>query len=195
MGCEGDNKKSVVMIKTMKIYTKMGDHGTSRLFSGKEVSKNSSFLRTYGDVDELNSILGIVLTFNKDQEIKNILENLQKKLFVLGADLATPLDSNKKINRIEEKDVKELEAFIDQCEKELQPLQNFILPGGCETASFLHLARTVCRRAEREAAPLMEEAHINTQAFIFLNRLSDFIFVLSRVANKRNGVSETLWQV
>ncbi|MBI2608039.1 MAG: cob(I)yrinic acid a,c-diamide adenosyltransferase [Deltaproteobacteria bacterium] len=179
----------------MKIYTKMGDHGSSRLFSGKEVSKNSPFLRTYGDVDELNSILGVVLSFNKDKEIDSILIDLQKKLFILGADLATPLDSHKKIQRIEEKDILELETFIDQYERELEPLTNFILPGGCESSSFLHLARTVCRRAEREAAPLIQDSKINAQAFIFLNRLSDFLFVLSRIVNKRKGVSETLWQV
>ncbi len=177
----------------MKIYTKIGDQGTSRLFTGKEVPKNSPYLRAYGSVDELNSVLGVVISFLDDPEIKKELITLQKELFDVGADLATPLDATKKIKRIKEGAVIRLEKLIDQYQEQLKPLKNFILPGGTEGASFLQLARTVCRRVEREATTLFEEKKMNPVVFKYLNRLSDLLFVLGRVVNARKNVSETIW--
>ncbi|HLD74458.1 MAG TPA: cob(I)yrinic acid a,c-diamide adenosyltransferase [Bdellovibrionota bacterium] len=178
----------------VKIYTKMGDKGTSRLFTGEEVSKDSPYLKAYGCVDELNSVLGVAITFSDDEELNSLLTDLQNKLFQLGSDLATPLDSKKSIKRIEEGDVMALEKLIDKYEEELKPLKNFILPGGVAASSYLQLARTVCRRAERESTPLYNQGKMNPVVFKYLNRLSDLLFVLSRIVNERKGASEIIWK-
>ena len=177
----------------MKIYTKIGDQGTSRLFTGKEVPKNSPYLRAYGSVDELNSLLGVVISFLEDAELREILTKLQKELFDVGADLATPLNAKKEIKRIKEEAVLRLEKLIDHYQEQLEPLKNFILPGGDEAASFLQVARTVCRRAERETTDLFEEKKMNPIVFKYLNRVSDLLFVLGRVVNARKNISETIW--
>ena len=177
----------------VKIYTKMGDKGTSRLFTGEEVPKDSPYLKAYGCVDELNSLLGVTLSFLDDKELTILLTGFQNKLFQLGSDLATPVDAKKSIARIEEKDVSALEKLIDKYEEELKPLKNFILPGGVPASSYLQLARTVCRRAERESTPLYNQGRMNPTVFKYLNRLSDLLFVLARVVNERKGVSETMW--
>ena len=178
-----------------KIYTKMGDKGKTRLFTGEEVPKNSPYLQAYGSVDELNSILGVATTFLYDSELNSLLSLLQHKLFQLGSDLATPLNSKKAIRRIEEKDVRELEKLIDKYEEELKPLRNFILPGGSPASAYLQLARTVCRRGERESTDLYNQGKMNPSVFKYLNRFSDLLFVLARVVNERKGTSEIIWKL
>ncbi len=179
----------------VKIYTKMGDKGTSRLFTGEEVPKNSPYLQAYGSVDELNSVLGVALSFLDEPGLVEVLTELQQKLFQLGSDLATPLDAKKNINRIDEKDVVALEKLIDKHEEELKPLKNFILPGGAPVSAFLQLARTVCRRAERESTDLYSQGKMNECVYRYLNRLSDLLFVLARVVNERQGTSEIIWKL
>lgn len=177
----------------MKIYTKKGDQGTTSLFGGKEVEKNNIRLHAYGTVDELNSALGIVLTYNVSDKGKKILEMLQDQLFVLGADLATLPSKKAKIDRINANHVEKLEIWIDQLDKELPPLTTFILPGGAHAGANLHFSRTVCRRAERFTAELLEGGEANQFSLVYLNRLSDLLFVLARFENRHSGIGETQW--
>ena len=179
----------------MKIYTKTGDDGTTGLFGGGRVPKDSVRIEAYGTVDELNSTLGIARANLEDKVLSDLLERIQQNLFVLGADLATPLDSrsNYEIPRIDEKDVRDLEVAIDENEAHLTPLKRFILPGGSSAAAYLHLARTVCRRAERLLVSLSREQEIGTSDIIFLNRLSDLLFVLARRTNQIAGVPDVEW--
>lgn len=181
----------------MKIYTKTGDKGQTSLYGGERVSKKSLRLDSYGTVDELNSTIGIVRVYNKDKELEEKLFRLQNSLFSLGADLATPLSMSKeiKIVRIDEEEITELETEIDKWDSELEPLQVFILPGGTEAGAFLHLARTICRRAERLTVELSELEEINEFCVKFLNRLSDWLFVIARIANSRANFNEAKWQV
>ena len=179
----------------MKIYTKTGDDGTTGLFGGGRVPKDSMRIEAYGTVDELNSTIGIARASITDVGLSALLERIQQNLFVLGADLATPLDarSNYAIPRIDGKDVHDLELAIDEHESHLPPLKKFILPGGGQAAANLHLSRTVCRRAERLLISLGREQEIGTSDIIFLNRLSDLLFVLARRANQIAGVSDVEW--
>lgn len=179
----------------MKIYTKTGDKGDTSLFGGQRVPKDALRIEAYGTVDELNSVLGIVRADNKEKEIDSIIDRIQNELFDLGADLATPRSqSSKSIKRIEAKDSKHLEKEIDQLEEHLKPLKTFILPGGSPVAARLHFARTVCRRAERSVVRLSRNEDIGDGITIYLNRLSDLLFVLARYANHATGVSETKWK-
>ncbi len=179
----------------MKIYTKTGDKGDTSLFGGQRVPKDALRIEAYGTVDELNSVLGIVRADNKEKEIDEILEQVQNELFVLGADLATPRSSNaKQIRRVEPKDAVRLERVIDKLDAELKPLRAFILPGGSPVAARLHFARTVCRRAERAVVRLSRNEDIGEAVTIYLNRLSDLLFVLARYANHCAGVAETKWK-
>lgn len=179
----------------MKIYTKTGDKGDTSLFGGQRVPKDALRIEAYGTVDELNSMLGIVRSDNEDKEIDGILDRVQNELFDLGADLATPrsLDS-KQIKRIEPRHSEHLEAMIDTLEAHLKPLKTFILPGGSPVAARLHFARTVCRRAERTVVRLSRNEDIGEGITIYLNRLSDLLFVMARYANHIAGVSETKWK-
>lgn len=179
----------------MKIYTKTGDKGDTSLFGGQRVPKDALRIEAYGTVDELNSMLGIVRSDNEDKEIDGILDRVQNELFDLGADLATPrsLDS-KQIKRIEPRHSEHLEAMIDTLEAHLKPLKTFILPGGSPVAARLHFARTVCRRAERTIVRLSRNEDIGEGITIYLNRLSDLLFVMARYANHIAGVSETKWK-
>ncbi|CUT04851.1 cob(I)yrinic acid a,c-diamide adenosyltransferase [Candidatus Chrysopegis kryptomonas] len=178
----------------MKIYTRTGDDGTTSLFAGGRVKKDDARVEAYGTVDELNSILGIVRAISKNAEINEIIQEIQNYLFHLGADLATPFEvENLKIKRIAKEDVEKIERWIDEIDLRLEPLKNFILPGGTLLASFLHLARTVCRRAERRIVYLSEREKINTQIIPFVNRLSDLLFVLARYANKIENVPDVKW--
>ena len=178
----------------MKIYTKTGDKGETSLFGGKRVPKDSLRIEAYGTVDELNSILGIVRSKNPNDEIENILSSLQDDLFVLGADLATPLTHQSKfIPRISKVHVQRLEKTIDRLEKKLPPLKIFILPGGSVAGSHLHFARTVCRRAERNTVRLSRNENIGEMVMAYLNRLSDLLFVMARYANHLKGKSEEKW--
>ncbi len=182
-------------IRAMKIYTRTGDKGDTSLFGGQRVSKIALRIEAYGTVDELNSVLGIVRADNAQPEIDRILVRIQEALFVLGADLATPRSADKKdLRRITAADVEILEREIDTLDARLQPLRNFILPGGSPVAARLHFARTVCRRAERSAVRLSRTEDIGDDVIAYLNRLSDLLFVLARFANHTANVPETLWK-
>lgn len=181
----------------MKIYTKSGDKGETGLFGGERVSKDSPRINAYGTVDELNSFIGLALTEVKDEEVKVLLKRIQNLLFTIGSDLATPdTEKNKKFNipRINAEHIEELEREIDKFDSRLEELRNFILPGGCKSATLLHVCRTICRRAERKAIRLNNEVKINSDIIIFLNRLSDLFFVLSRYENKISGTEDIKWQ-
>lgn len=177
----------------MKIYTKKGDSGNTSLFGGQRVSKSSKRIDSYGTVDELNSILGMVISFGISEKGAEFLETIQQQLFVLGADLATPASKDVRIERIGHSEVKFLEKAIDEMEEDLEPLKNFILPGGANAGATLHFARTVCRRAERITVECRHEEEISEVAIMYINRLSDFLFVLARYENKQAGTRETGW--
>lgn len=178
----------------MKIYTKKGDKGGTSLFGGDLVHKSSSRIEAYGTVDELNSLLGLALSQALSEEGTNALKNIQEHLFVLGADLATPLSSKTRIERIGENEIRYLEQSIDEMEEALPPLKNFILPGGSQPGATLHVARTVCRRAERAVVQCSEEEEISELTITYLNRLSDFLFVAARFENKYAGTMEMTWK-
>ena len=178
----------------MKIYTRTGDKGETSLFGGQRVSKDSLRIEAYGTVDELNSALGIARAGNRDPEIDRILGHIQQKLFDVGADLATPRSSNADIRRIGANDSHPLEESIDSLEAKLKTLKSFILPGGSPVASNIHFARTICRRAERLVVHLARTENIGGDMTVFLNRLSDLLFVLARYANHIAGVAETEWK-
>lgn len=178
----------------MKIYTKTGDKGETSLFGGERVSKDALRIEAYGTVDELNSLLGVVRSLKPDGEVGTILERIQNDLFALGADLATPQSSsNTKVPRMETRHAEELEPIIDSLESKLRPLKAFILPGGSPVGAHLHLARTVCRRGERLVVKLSKSENIGTAPVVYLNRLSDLLFVLARYANHLEGEQETEW--
>jgi len=180
----------------MKIYTKTGDKGETGLFGGERVSKHSTRLDAYGTIDELNSFIGLTITEVTNQEIKNILNSLQNKLFVVGSDLATPeTEKNKKLNivRTPKSFIDEAEKDIDKFDSQLDELKNFILPGGSKGAALLHVCRTISRRAEREIVALKNTELIESNIVIFLNRLSDLFFVLSRFENKYSNIPDTKW--
>jgi cob(I)alamin adenosyltransferase len=179
----------------MKIYTKTGDKGDTSLFGGQRVPKDAMRIEAYGTVDELNSVLGIVLAENTSDRIAEILTSIQNHLFILGADLATPRSSDSKsIKRVQAKDAHALEKVIDALELCLKPLRSFVLPGGSPVAARIHFARTICRRAERAVVRLSRNEDIGESITIYLNRLSDLLFVLARYANHVAGVQETKWK-
>jgi len=181
----------------LKIYTKTGDEGKTSLFRGGRVSKDHDRIEAYGSVDELNSVLGIVLTETKNAEVSEVLIKIQNDLFVVGSDLATVIENdsekNSKTLRTSEEMIKYLEKKIDYFDDKLPQLTNFVLPGGSKSAAYLHLARTVCRRAERKVVRLMNSVDISNQVMIYLNRLSDFLFVLSRFENFQANIPDTIW--
>lgn len=180
----------------MKIYTKTGDKGETGLFGGERVSKNNLRLNAYGSIDELNSFLGLAIIEVTSIEIKNVINDLQNKLFVLGSDLATPeTEKNAKLNitRLPDSYILDTEKTIDNFEAKLDKLKNFILPGGSKGSALLHICRTISRRAEREVVALKNTEHIGENIVIFLNRLSDLFFVLSRFENKYSNIPDTKW--
>lgn len=177
----------------MKIYTRKGDTGETSLFGGQRVSKSSKRIAAYGTVDEMNSILGTAIAFGLSEQGQKLLRTIQEQLFILGADLATPRSREVRINRIGEEEVKFLEQSIDEMEEHLEPLKNFILPGGSPAGATLHHARTVCRRAERVTVECRHEEEISENAITYMNRLSDFLFVLARFENKEAGTEEQTW--
>ena len=178
----------------MKIYTKTGDTGETSLFGGGRVSKYSARIEAYGTVDELNSTIGYARSQQLNVDSDKKLEIIQNDLFVIGADLATPPETKATIKRIESEQITQLESWIDEMEKDLTPLGYFILPGGAAGASALHISRTVCRRAERCVINAMETETISNLVVIYLNRLSDFLFVMSRYENSKAGVNEIHWK-
>jgi cob(I)alamin adenosyltransferase len=176
----------------MKIYTKTGDEGKTSLFDNSRVWKSDERIRSYGAIDELNSSIGIALSLELDPEIKDIMIRIQNDLFIVGSDLANPNMSDKKIRTTLEM-VTFLEQKIDVLESSLKPLTSFILPGGTLLASIIHLSRTISRRAETHVVELSKNEEINKVAAIYLNRLSDLMFVLARSINNRKNVSDVLW--
>jgi cob(I)alamin adenosyltransferase len=177
----------------MKIYTKTGDDGTTGLFGGGRVSKASARIECYGTVDELNSVIGVVLSKHCSTSGAEYLSIVQNTLFVLGADLATPHGSKTIIERITDDHAAQIETWIDTLESDLQPLKNFIVPGGSDSAAMLHLARTVCRRAERLCVAAKDSEQLGDAVVHYLNRLSDFLFVLARWENHDAGIADTPW--
>jgi cob(I)alamin adenosyltransferase len=181
----------------MKIYTKTGDSGDTGLFGGGRVGKDHPRVEAYGDVDELNATLGLVRALEPMPRIDEVIVPIQRDLFAIGALLATPdrdkMRASLEKARIDDSRIRELEVAIDQCEAELDPLRSFIMPGGTAKAASLHVARTVCRRAERRVVALQHTEELPTIVVVFLNRVSDLLFMLARVANKRAGAGEVSW--
>ncbi len=180
----------------MKIYTRIGDDGSTSLFSGGRVPKHHLRVESYGTVDELNSALGLARALQPLPGTDDRLHAVQRGLFHLGADLATPLDAQASfVVRVRSEDVAWLEGQIDALTADLPPLKAFILPGGVPVAAQIHIARTVCRRAERLTAALADQEPLNPQAVPYLNRLSDFLFTLARWENHQSGAPEEKWTV
>ena len=181
----------------MKIYTKTGDTGQTGLFGGGRVAKDDLRVEAYGDVDELNAVLGMARCIEMMPRIDEVLVPIQRDLFAIGALLATPdrdrMASHLEKARIDEARITELEHAIDDGEAELEPLRAFIIPGGTPKAAALHVARTVCRRAERHVVRLQRDVELPPLAIIYLNRLSDLLFTLARLANHRAGAGEVTW--
>jgi cob(I)alamin adenosyltransferase len=182
---------------SLKIYTKTGDDGTTGLFGGGRVAKDSLRIESYGAVDELNSAIGLARSHPLDRGHDELLGTVQEQLFILGADLATPRSNeakNLRAMRVTSEEIVCLERAIDDLESGLPPLKSFILPGGSPSGAALHLARTICRRAERRVAALMhQEADIGELPLKYLNRLSDFLFVIARAVNHAAEIPEKPW--
>jgi cob(I)alamin adenosyltransferase len=186
----------------MKIYTKTGDQGKTSLYGGTRVKKSNLRIDAYGTVDELNSYIGLVKDQLEDKEVIKDLLRIQNKLFALGAMLATPLDKEKlkdgsdrlKIEKIEATEIEYLESKMDMMNESLDPMTHFILPGGHTIVSFCHISRCICRRAERIAVELADSEEINPYIIIYLNRLSDYLFVLARKLTKDYKVKEIPWK-
>ncbi len=179
----------------LRIYTGFGDRGKTRLFGGQIVDKDNLRVEAYGTVDELNSLIGLVITYVEKNTLTEDLQNIQYSLFELSAELATTDDKNGKSLDpvINDKNIKDLENKIDKIDSQLDPLKNFILPGGSCGAALCHLARTVCRRAERVLISLNKAETINPRIIIYINRLSDFLFVLARFLNKEQNIADLPW--
>jgi cob(I)alamin adenosyltransferase len=180
----------------IKIYTRQGDGGKTRLFGGRIVPKDNTRIEICGTLDELNSVLGLVLGMPSNGRMKKILRQLQNDIFLISAELAAPLAQGKKGFRVRfrEQDILHLENVIDELDERLPLLENFILPGGTSTAAWLHLARTVCRRAERRLVTLQRREKTDPGIQIYLNRLSDLLFVLARYANQQQGKKDITWK-
>lgn len=183
------------MPRLTKIYTRGGDDGTTALGGGQRVPKDALRVQLYGTVDELNAHIGVALASGLCDRLQRTLPEIQNELFHLGSDLCFLEEDKVRYTppQIEERHVDRLEALIDEMTPVVGPLENFILPGGSPGASHLHVARTVCRRAEREVTTLAREEAVNSRALRYLNRLSDALFVMSRLENLQQGVAEPLW--
>ena len=183
------------MPRITKVYTRTGDDGTTGLGSGGRVGKDSPRIEAYGTVDELNSSIGAALAAGLNDAIAPALASIQNDLFHLGSDLSVPEEEKERrpVPRIEERHVTALETLMDRLSEELTPLENFVLPGGTPGAAQLHIARTVCRRAERVVVALSRREPVGPYAVRYLNRLSDALFVMARHENKRRGSSDVLW--
>ena len=171
-----------------KLYTRTGDDGTTGLGDGSRINKDSPRVTAMGDVDELNSVVGLMLTETLPLEVRTLLTQVQHDLFNIGGELSIP-----GYVLLKEERITDLETAIDQFNEQLQPLKEFILPGGTKAAAFCHLARTVCRRAERELMQLHHAEKVTETSRKYLNRLSDLLFVMCRIINKEAGVSDVLW--
>lgn len=190
-------------IRITRVYTRRGDHGETDLVGGARIPKDTARIEAYGTVDELNAAIGTVRAFNEAgidrapacRELDAILRHLQSELFDLGAELATPPAAFQPgMFRVGPAEVTALEVIMDRCQQDLEPLRSFILPGGGRVSALLHVARTVCRRAEREVVRLMHHEDVGEQPLAYLNRLSDLLFVLSRWIGHQLGEREYLWE-
>ncbi|MGH9783134.1 MAG: cob(I)yrinic acid a,c-diamide adenosyltransferase [Terriglobia bacterium] len=182
-------------MRISKVYTRTGDEGQTSLGSGERVSKASPRVSAYGDVDELNSFLGLARTKIANPDLLKLLERIQNELFILGADLAVPQpdlspSGGDRQRRVSPAEIENLEQTIDRYNETLPPLQEFILPAGNEAGAILHVARAVARRAERRVVSLAQTERLNPLVLVYLNRLSDLLFVLARVANRQSGSGE-----
>jgi cob(I)alamin adenosyltransferase len=177
-------------VRLTRIYTRGGDRGETSLGDGSRVSKLDPRIAAYGDVDELNSLLGVALTAGVPAEMREVLERVQNELFDLGADLSIPWAGEDAKLRVAQTQIDELERECDRFNEQLPELKSFVLPGGSDAAAQLHVARAVCRRAERAALA----APVNPRAVVYLNRLSDLLFILARAANAAAGKDEPLWK-
>jgi cob(I)alamin adenosyltransferase len=180
----------------MKIYTKTGDRGDTGLFGGPRVKKDAPRIETYGTVDELNSVLGVARAMGLDADTDQLVGRIQNELFALGAQLATPDPAAHRTALVGREQIAALETAIDRFEAGLEPLAQFILPGGTPAAAQLHLARTVCRRAERRLVTLIEQSAepVSIDLLVYLNRLSDLLFVMARAVNRAAGSADIPWQ-
>jgi cob(I)alamin adenosyltransferase len=181
---------SVIQMRITKVYTRAGDKGETSLVGGARVSKASLRVEAYGEVDELNSVIGLARARTQDQEISETLGVIQNDLFTLGADLASPSEID--VPRIDASFVERIEEWADRFLEQIKPLREFVLPGGSEAGATLHLARTVARRAERRVVALSENEQLNPETIAYLNRLSDLLFIIARVVNHRADVQETM---
>jgi cob(I)alamin adenosyltransferase len=183
------------MPRITKVYTRTGDDGTTGLGGGQRVPKDSLRIEAYGTVDELNSHIGAAVASGVNEALRGPLASIQNELFHLGSDLCILEEDKAKrpAPRIEERHVRALEDLMDRLSEELPPLENFILPGGSPSAAQLHVARTVCRRAERRVLALSRQEAVGAFTITYLNRLSDALFVMARHENKRRGVPDVLW--
>jgi cob(I)alamin adenosyltransferase len=186
----------------MKLYTRSGDDGTTGLFGGQRVAKDHPRIEAYGTVDELNATLGVAAASPAEgidpalgSRLKSMLQQIQSRLFDIGADLATPQHSRHeaKVRRIAAPDVAEIERWIDEIDGGNDEIRVFVLPGGTELAARLHVARTVCRRAERAMIALSHDEQVTPDAIVYINRLSDLLFAMARRANKAAGVPDVAW--
>jgi len=180
----------------MKVYTKRGDGGETDLLGGRRVGKDHARVDAYGVLDELNAVLGLAAAASERDDLIDVCRRIQGELFDLGAHLATPDPAHREKHHLpgpQEADVEALEHLIDGLESELEPLQSFILPGGTQAAAAFHQARTVCRRAERAAVALHRDDPLDPRVLRYLNRLSDLLFVMARVENRRAGVADVAW--
>ena len=180
-------------VRLTKIYTRGGDAGETSLGDGSRASKLDARIAAYGTVDELNAAVGVVVAGGCPETIREVLVRLQNELFDLGADLSVPIENAARL-RVTQEQVDRLEDECDRFNAELPDLKSFVLPGGTEAAARLHVARTVCRRAEREALVAAGAHDVNTLAIVYLNRLSDLLFILARAANAAEGLAEPLWR-
>ena len=185
--------------KKSKLYTRTGDTGETSLFGGRRVSKDDPRVVAYGDIDELNSVLGVAASFIRQPKVLGIIHEIQNELFNIGAELASdkPVRRAKRtsdVYRLEPAKTQHLERLIDEYDARVPPLRTFVLPSGATSASFLHLARTVCRRAERNVVALNHKEAVNPEVLAYLNRLCDLLFALARYLNKSARRAELLWR-
>ncbi|MCC6223255.1 MAG: cob(I)yrinic acid a,c-diamide adenosyltransferase [Thermoleophilia bacterium] len=181
-------------VRLTRIYTRGGDSGETSLGDGTRAPKTDLRIEAYGTVDELNSALGLALAGCPAGDLRDSLELIQNELFDLGADLSVPPGGGRERLRVSPEQVERLEQLCDRANEPLPPLTSFVLPGGCELAARLHVARTVCRRAERRAVALALAQEVSPAALAYLNRLSDLLFILARAANAQAGLPEPLWK-
>lgn len=199
-GCR--SSRPAVAIRITRVYTRTGDKGMTGLVGGTRVPKDAPRIESYGTIDELNSAIGLARAFNRAERpsparkrLEAILERVQNELFDLGSELATPPEAAYEgMFRVDADAVRALERLIDECQTDLAPLQSFVLPGGGKVSGFLHLARTICRRAERDILRLGRREDVGEHVVPYVNRLSDLLFVLARWIGKQNGEPEPLWE-